>query len=91
VDHAPEWRHRFECEAKRILSVLGDRALHVEVVGSTSVPELPAKPVIDIELGVTDSAQENEYAGALESAGYKLHIRDPGWYEHRMFRVRRRM
>ena len=53
--------------------------------GSTSVPGLPAKPIIDILLVVADSADETEYAPALEGAAYKLHIREPGWYEHRMF------
>jgi GrpB-like predicted nucleotidyltransferase (UPF0157 family) len=55
-------------------------------VGSTSVPGLPAKPIIDILLVVADSAQETEYLTALEGAGYKLRVREPGWYEHRMFK-----
>ena len=55
-------------------------------MGSTSVPDLPAKRVIDIALVVADSAEEAEYAAALEKAGYQLHIREPGWYEHRMFK-----
>ena len=57
----------------------------IEHVGSTSVPGLPAKPIIDILLIVADSANETEYATALEGTGYKLHVREPGWYEHRMF------
>ena len=56
-----------------------------EHVGSTSVPDLPAKPIIDILLVVADSANEMEYATALEGVGYKLHVREPGWHEHRMF------
>jgi len=55
-------------------------------VGSTSVPGLPAKPIVDIVLAVSDSAKEAEYVPPLEGAGYKLHIREPGWYEHRMFK-----
>src|SRR5262249_24895041 len=47
---------------------------------------LPAKPIIDILLVVTDSAKEAEYVSALEGAGYKLRVREPGWYEHRMFK-----
>jgi len=50
------------------------------------VPGLAAKPVIDILLVVTDSADENEYLPALESAGYFLRIREPHWYEHRMLK-----
>ena len=85
VDYDPEWPRRFELEANRIRSALGSRVLLIEHVGSTSVPDLPAKPIIDIVLAVADSAEENEYLPALESAGYPLHIREPDWQEHRMF------
>jgi GrpB-like predicted nucleotidyltransferase (UPF0157 family) len=61
------------------------RALRVEHVGSTSVPDLPAKPVIDLLLVVPESANEAEYVEPLENIGYRLRIREPGWYEHRMF------
>jgi GrpB-like predicted nucleotidyltransferase (UPF0157 family) len=86
VDYDVEWPRRFEDEANRIRTVLGERALRIEHVGSTSVPDVPAKPVIDMVLVVADSAKEAEYAPALEKAGYQLHIREPGWYEHRMFK-----
>jgi GrpB-like predicted nucleotidyltransferase (UPF0157 family) len=65
---------------------LGSRALRIEHAGSTSVPGLAAKPVIDIVLAVADSADESAYAPALESAGYVLRIREPDWFEHRMFK-----
>lgn len=55
-------------------------------MGSTSVPDLPAKPIIDIVLVVADSRDEGAYVTALEEAGYQLRIREPGWYEHRMFK-----
>ncbi len=58
----------------------------IEHAGSTSVPVLPAKPVIDIVLAVEDPSQEEAYAPALESAGYTLKIREPDWFEHRMFK-----
>jgi len=86
VDYDPRWPRRFELEAGRIRSVLADRALRVEHVGSTAVPGLPAKPIIDMVLVVADSAQETGYAGPLEKIGYRLHIREPGWHEHRMFK-----
>jgi GrpB-like predicted nucleotidyltransferase (UPF0157 family) len=60
--------------------------LRIEHAGSTSVPGLAAKPVIDIVLVVADSADENAYAPALESAGYVLRIREPDWFEHRLFK-----
>lgn len=86
VDADPEWPNLFEREAERIRTALGARALRIEHVGSTSVPQLPAKPVIDIALIVEDSANEVGYASELEQAGYVLRIREPDWYEHRMFK-----
>jgi GrpB-like predicted nucleotidyltransferase (UPF0157 family) len=65
---------------------LGDRALRLEHTGSTSVPGLAAKPIIDITLLVPDSADEPAYAPALEAAGYVLRIREPHWLEHRLFK-----
>ncbi len=65
--------------------MLGSRALRIEHAGSTSVPGLAAKPVIDIVLVVADSADENAYFPALESANYRLRIREPEWYQHRLF------
>ena len=86
VDDDTRWAELFEREAARIRAVLAEEALRIEHVGSTSVPGLPAKPVVDIVLVVTDSADEVAYLPALASAGYRLHIREPDWYEHRMFK-----
>jgi GrpB-like predicted nucleotidyltransferase (UPF0157 family) len=90
VDYNPDWPRQFELQANKIKSLLGSAALGIEHVGSTSVPELPAKPIIDILLVVANSAQETEYVRALEEAGFELHIREPGWHEHRMFQVPQR-
>jgi GrpB-like predicted nucleotidyltransferase (UPF0157 family) len=79
----------FQKEADTIRGALGERVFCVEHVGSTSVPDLPAKPVIDIVLVVADSAAENEYAQALENAGYRLCVREPEWYAHRLFKGRK--
>jgi GrpB-like predicted nucleotidyltransferase (UPF0157 family) len=84
AEYAPEWPHLFEREAHRVRSALGDRVLLLEHVGSTSVPELAAKPRIDMLLVVEDSADEAAYVPDLEAAGYVLRIREPDWYEHRM-------
>jgi len=70
----------------RISAVLSGTALLVEHVGSTSVPGLAAKPIIDILLAVPDSADEPSYVPAMEAAGYVLRVREPGWFEHRMFK-----
>ena len=86
VAYDPEWRDRFAHEAGRIRSALGERTLRIDHVGSTSVPDLPSKPIIDIVLVVADSANETEYATSLEGIGYTLHVREPGWHEHRLFK-----
>jgi GrpB-like predicted nucleotidyltransferase (UPF0157 family) len=86
VAYDPAWPRLFAREADRIRAALGDRVLLLEHVGSTSVPGLAAKPWIDMVLVVADSADEPAYVPALEAAGCVLRIREPDWYEHRMFR-----
>ena len=86
VEYDPEWPEKFRREADRIRAVLGDRVLQLEHVGSTAVPGLPAKPIVDMLLGLADSADEPAYLPAMESAGYVLRIREPEWHEHRLFK-----
>jgi GrpB-like predicted nucleotidyltransferase (UPF0157 family) len=86
ADYDPQWPKIFKREAARIHSVLGERALRIEHAGSTSVPGLAAKPVIDIILEVGDSADEGAWLPDLEAHGYKLRIREPDWNEHRMLK-----
>jgi GrpB-like predicted nucleotidyltransferase (UPF0157 family) len=86
VEYDPEWPVLFDREAERIRGVLGERALEVEHAGSTSVPGLAAKPIVDIVLAVADSADEPAYVPALEAAGYVLRIREPDWFEHRLLK-----
>ena len=86
VPYDAQWPYLYEREAARIRAALGSAAVLVEHAGSTSVPGLPAKPIIDIVLAVPDSADEAGYLPALEPAGYRLTIREPGWFEHRMFK-----
>jgi GrpB-like predicted nucleotidyltransferase (UPF0157 family) len=81
----PDWPALFRREADRLNSVLGTDALAVEHVGSTSVPGLAAKPVVDVLLVVRNSADEPRYLPRLEDAGYVLRIREPDWFEHRLF------
>lgn len=87
VPYDPSWPSRFEKEAERIADALGENALAIEHVGSTSVPGLAAKPIIDILVVVNDSADESAYLKQLEAAGYVLRVREPDWFEHRMFRT----
>jgi GrpB-like predicted nucleotidyltransferase (UPF0157 family) len=86
VEYDPLWPARFEEEASFIRAALGVKVLQLEHAGSTSVPGLPAKPVIDMVLAVADSADEPSYVPAMEAAGFTLRIREPEWFEHRLFR-----
>lgn len=85
VDYDPRWPELFRREEERVRAALGDRALRIEHTGSTSIPGLAAKPVIDMLLVVTDSGDEAAYVPALERGGYTLRIREPNWYAHRVF------
>ena len=86
VPYDPQWPAMFAREAQRIRTALGTQALMIEHVGSTSVPGLTAKPIIDILVAVPDSSNEPSYVPALEKAGYKLTIREPDWHQHRLFK-----
>jgi GrpB-like predicted nucleotidyltransferase (UPF0157 family) len=82
-DYNPAWPDWYAEEEAVIRAALGDVALRIEHTGSTSVPGLAAKPLIDILLLVPDADDEAAYLPALEAAGYALRVRQPDWYQHR--------
>ena len=84
-DYDPLWPQTFHKHEEIIAEALGDAALRIEHMGSTAVPGLAAKPIVDILLVVDNSANEVSYLPQLEAAGYVLRIREPAFYEHRMF------
>jgi GrpB-like predicted nucleotidyltransferase (UPF0157 family) len=86
VEYDPRWPVLFEQAAEQIRRALGDATLEIHHVGSTSVPGLMAKPLIDIDLVVADTTDEEAYVPKLEAAGYVLRVREPDWFEHRMLR-----
>lgn len=73
VPYDPRWPARFEQHRQRIVDALGE--VEVEHVGSTSVPGLAAKPIIDVQLVVTDL---DATVARLEAVGYVLRLREPG-------------
>lgn len=82
----PAWPHQYQALSARIREALGERVLGLEHVGSTSVPELPAKPIIDIDLTVADPGDEPSYVPSLERTGFVLVVRERWWYNHRLLR-----
>jgi GrpB-like predicted nucleotidyltransferase (UPF0157 family) len=86
-EYSSDWPNRFAEHAEIIANAIGGSLLRIEHIGSTSVPGLAAKPIIDILIVVPDSADESAYLPSLEAAGYVLRVREPYWNEHRMFRT----
>jgi len=84
ADYDPGWPRRFDAERARIDQALGGAALMIEHVGSTAVPGLAAKPIIDVCVTVADVGDEPSYGPALGRAGYELRVREP---DHRMYRT----
>lgn len=87
VEPDPSWPAVFEEVAERVRVALGMRALQIEHVGSTAVPGLPAKPVIDADLIVASPSDEGVWRPALEREGFALTVREPWWHEHRMMKL----
>ncbi|HEU5235602.1 MAG TPA: GrpB family protein [Pyrinomonadaceae bacterium] len=87
VDYDPFWPEKFQEHAAILSQALGSKALSIEHVGSTSVPGLAAKPIIDVIVLVEDSGDEPAYLPSLLEAGYVLRIREPHWDQHRMVRT----
>ncbi|ATL68988.1 GrpB family protein [Nocardia terpenica] len=87
VPYNPQWPQRYRDLVEAVREALGTAVLATQHVGSTSVPGLAAKDVIDIDLTVADPRDEAAYVPALERLGYVLVIREPWWHEHRCLRL----
>jgi GrpB-like predicted nucleotidyltransferase (UPF0157 family) len=85
VPYDAEWPHLFEAEALRLRAALTPLEIALEHTGSTSVPGLAAKPVLDILAGVTAGAPLNPYIAGLVAAGY-LHRGEQGIPGRELFR-----
>jgi 16S rRNA processing protein RimM len=84
VDYDPEWPAMFEAEAARLGQALGDKAVRVDHIGSTSVPDLAAKPNVDIQVSVPDVYDRDAYFGPLFGLGYE-HVPDPEFADYPFF------
>jgi GrpB-like predicted nucleotidyltransferase (UPF0157 family) len=85
VPHDPAWAARFALLRSELLRALAGIAVRVEHIGSTAVPGLDAKPIIDIQVGVPDPDDEARLTPPMQALGYELRVREPG--EHRMYRT----
>jgi len=85
VTYDPLWPNIYSALASKIMIELGSNLLGIDHVGSTAVPGLAAKPIIDIDLTVADAADEKTYVSALENLGYRLIVREPRFHSHRLF------
>jgi GrpB-like predicted nucleotidyltransferase (UPF0157 family) len=86
VEHQEGWARTYDDLAARVRQALGFRVLGLHHVGSTAVPDLVAKPIVDVALVVADPEEEDRYVPPLAAAGFRLRIREPWWYGHRMLR-----
>ena len=84
VPSAPAWPARARAEMGRISAALGTAAVRLEHVGSTAVPGLAAKPIVDLQLSVAAIAHRHEYVEPLERLGY-LFAPAPEWPDHHFF------
>ena len=84
LDHDDRWAEVFAGHRRRILDALPVLDVDVQHIGSTSVPGLAAKPIVDIVVVVPDITAEGDYLDALLAAGYALRTREPG---HRLVRT----
>lgn len=83
AEYDPRWTERYAVERERIAAALGPDAIRIEHIGSTAVPDLGAKPIVDILVAVADP-DDARHRHALERAGYVLRVIEPG---HRMYRT----
>lgn len=86
VESDPAWAQLYAVHATAVLAALGDQALGIQHVGSTAVPGLPAKPIIDIDLTVRDPTDETAYVPRIEGLGYVHWLTEPDWHQHRLFK-----
>lgn len=77
VPYDPEWPRLFSALGRKLRAALGDAALRIDHIGSTSVPGLDAKPVIDIQISVAAFEPEEAFAVPLENLGYVFRRSNP--------------
>lgn len=72
VPHDPRWRDLFEVEAQHIAAALGENAVAIHHIGSTAIPDIHAKPIVDLLVEVRDIAETDGRSARMESLGYQV-------------------
>lgn len=72
VPHDPRWRDAFEREAKRVAAALSGNVVAVHHIGSTAIPHIYAKPVVDMLVEVKDITDVDGQSSAMQSLGYEV-------------------
>ena len=85
VPHDPRWRDAFEAEAKHVAAALGENVVAIHHIGSTAIPNIFAKPVIDLLVEVRDITEVDGQSSAMESLGYEV-MGEYGIHGRRYFR-----
>jgi GrpB-like predicted nucleotidyltransferase (UPF0157 family) len=85
VPHDPRWRDAFEAEAQRVAAALGGNVVAVHHIGSTAIPNIHAKPVVDLLVEVADVTEVDGRGPAMESLGYEV-MGEYGIHGRRYFR-----
>jgi GrpB-like predicted nucleotidyltransferase (UPF0157 family) len=83
VEYDARWPGMFEAMRERLATALGETGVRIDHVGSTAVPGLPAKPIIDIQVSVPDVAQPDTFRAPIEAHGFAERMIEPG---HHYFR-----
>jgi GrpB-like predicted nucleotidyltransferase (UPF0157 family) len=72
VPHDPQWQGAFEAEAKQIAGILGKNVAAIHHIGSTAIPNIYAKPVVDMLVEVKDITEVDRQGASLELLGYEV-------------------
>lgn len=86
VEPDATWPQQYDELAAAVARALGDRVVEIHHVGSTAVPGLPAKPIIDVDLVVADPADEAAYVPDLQALGLVHWLTEPDWHQHRLLK-----
>ncbi len=84
LPHNPEWAKLFEQEKKLLLETFGDKIIAIEHIGSTAIPDTPAKPIIDMNVAVASLDDIDVFIKRLPDLGY-VYMPDRRFFDRQFF------